>query len=190
MIKVNDIYSMAIMGAAFCGLFFIALLSVMGDDNTTDKGTWKDKKPPHVYKIYPLPDDISKDIECMTRNIFHESRSETEVEWKAITDVAFNRMMSERHPNEICKVIMQDSQFSWTLMKESELKRREQKEPNRYYAIRKQVSEWALEWHTGYYTMSDDTKTATHYHKKDVKPYWRNNYTRVAVIGEHIYYER
>ena len=189
-IKPHDIYSIAIMCVAFFCLLFIAMLSLLSDDKeTADKGTWKDKKPPHVIKIYPLPDDISKDIDCMTRNIFHESRSETEVEWKAITDVAFNRMMSDKYPDEICRVIMQDSQFSWTLMKESELIRREQKEPKRYYAIREQISEWVMQWHTGHYNAADKTKNAMHYHKKDVKPFWRNIYTRVAVIGEHIYYE-
>ena len=187
-IKPNDIYNLAILGAAFCGLLFTASLSFASSDSA-GKGDWKDNKT-DVDVINVLHYGVDDEIECITRNVYHESRSETEVEWKAITDVVYNRFISDKYPDDICDVVMQPSQFSWTLMKESELIRREQKEPKRYNLIRKQVSEWVLQWHTGHYTASDDTKTAMHYHKKDVKPYWRNNYTRVAVIGEHIYYER
>ena len=188
-IKPNDIYNLAILGAAFCGLLFTASLSFASSDSA-GKGEWKDKKTFVALAHPPLYDDVDSDISCLTRNIFHESRSETEVEWKAITDVVFNRILSDKYPDEICHIVMADNQFSWTLIKESELIRREQKEIDHYYVIRAQASEWVLQWYMGDYTMSDDTKTATHYHKKDVKPYWRNNYTRVAVIGEHIYYER
>ena len=186
-IKPHDIYSLAILGAAFTGLLFTASLSFASSDSD-GKGEWKDKQT-EVERVVPLRDDIVTEINCMTRNVYHESRSETKVEWKAITDVVYNRFLSEKYPDDVCSVVMQDSQFSWTLMKESELIRREQKEPKRYYAIREQISEWVLQWHTGHYTASDNTKSAMHYHKKDVKPFWRKVYTRVAVIGEHIYYE-
>ena len=38
------------------------------------------------------------------------------------------------------------------------------------------------------WTVTDFLNGATHYHRKDVDPYWNRKMLKVATIGDHIFY--
>lgn len=67
------------------------------------------------------PSISSRDIECLARNIYYESRGETLRGQLAVAAVTLNRVNDPRFPNNICRVVYQREnrkcQFSWTCMR-------------------------------------------------------------------------
>ncbi|QXN60198.1 hypothetical protein KUA24_131 [Vibrio phage HNL01] len=50
---------------------------------------------------------------CMVYNLYHESRSQSDMANIMILNTVMNRVKSERWPNTICEVIKQRHQYSW-----------------------------------------------------------------------------
>jgi spore germination cell wall hydrolase CwlJ-like protein len=68
--------------------------------------------------IEETPEPIPKEeIECLSRNIYHEARGEGHVGMTAIAMVTLNRVKDPRWPKTVCKVVYQPYQFSWTHQK-------------------------------------------------------------------------
>lgn len=57
----------------------------------------------------------SKEVICLAKNIYYESRGETVLGQKLVAKVTLNRQKNKNFPNTICKVVYQPYQFSWTL---------------------------------------------------------------------------
>lgn len=68
-----------------------------------------------------LADDLSvtskREVECLAKNIYFESRGENRVGQMAVAWVTLNRTEHKNWPSTICKVVYQPHQFSWTKMK-------------------------------------------------------------------------
>ncbi|NYZ69950.1 cell wall hydrolase, partial [Endozoicomonas sp. SM1973] len=70
----------------------------------------------------------TKDLQCLTLNIYHEARGEGLMGMLAVGEITINRVNNKKWPNSICAVVYQDKQFSWThdqltdSMKEEEAK--------------------------------------------------------------------
>jgi spore germination cell wall hydrolase CwlJ-like protein len=112
---------------------------------------------------------------CLALNIFHEAGNESIIGQRAIAHVTINRVHSDIYPNNVCKVVYQPNQFSWTSMKLP-------KPTLENLVIPKKVAREALLGRS-----KDPTHGATHFHNRSVNPRW--NLTRVAVIGNHIFYK-
>lgn len=56
-----------------------------------------------------------RDLTCMTRNLFYEARGTSEAELTRVANVVLNRKKSNKYPSDICSIIYQPYQFSWTL---------------------------------------------------------------------------
>lgn len=114
-----------------------------------------------------------KEFNCLVKNIYHEARGETKAGRVAVGLVTMNRLRDPRYPNTICKVVYQPGQFSWTTDD----------------TLSKKVNshEWQLAVNaaTAAYNTINDFR-ATHFHNISVNPRW--NLTRVARIGNHIFY--
>jgi len=59
--------------------------------------------------------ELSEDeLQCLTRNTYHEARGETEQGQYAVMFATLGRVLDERYPKSICGVVHQRMQFSWT----------------------------------------------------------------------------
>lgn len=110
-------------------------------------------------------------LNCLAKNIYYEARGEP-VEGKiAVAIVTLNRAKGN-----ICKTVYAYKQFSWTLKK---------------YNIT-EANAWLdaniIAYNT-YITYDKNLFKATHFHTKQVKPEWRKSLTKIAEIGNHIFYK-
>lgn len=94
-----------------------------------------------------------------------------------------NRVESPRWPNNICDVVYQRKQFSFTHdgMSDNPLKYLTNNLEKQAYKTAKDV---ALEVDLG----NRIGLQSTHYHRKDIKPYWTKYYHKDGTIGDHTFY--
>lgn len=58
-----------------------------------------------------VPDDAHR---CLSMNVYAEARGESIKEQIAVAHVTLNRVQSSRYPDDVCGVVFQPYQFSWT----------------------------------------------------------------------------
>ena len=118
-------------------------------------------------------------ITCLALNIYHEARSEPLEGQLAVAWVTLNRVEDPQFPDNICDVVYQKHQFSWTdtqarTMHEADAKR--------------QAEIIATLFVTGNIYI-DPTNGATYYHADYVSPRWSRKFEHTATIGSHIFYK-
>ncbi|MGN7738578.1 cell wall hydrolase [Pseudomonas sp. 22526] len=113
---------------------------------------------------------------CLALNIYHESRGEPLEGQIAVAMVTMNRASWET-PN-VCKVVYQEKQFSWTHQVQSPAP----KEPNAWANARRVARTVIEKQHV------DVTRGATHFHARTVRPQWRNSLKKTTAIGRHVFY--
>ncbi|MCG7944909.1 MAG: cell wall hydrolase [Candidatus Thiodiazotropha taylori] len=118
-------------------------------------------------------------VMCLAMNMYFEARDQGEEGMMAIAEVTLNRVESSEFPDNVCDVVWQHKQFSWTHDGKSD------KMKNKKYAD--MTYEMAVDYMTGLET--DITKGALYYHADYVKPYWSKRTEPVAVLGDHIFYK-
>jgi N-acetylmuramoyl-L-alanine amidase len=120
--------------------------------------------------------------ECLALNIYHEARGEPEEGQLAVAHVTLNRVRSPRFPNNICSVVWQSGQFSWTRDGRSNTPR-----DRRAWQEAQRLASIAINWHRA---GDDFSYGATFYHADYVRPYWADIFQEVVTIGAHIFYIR
>lgn len=148
-------------------------------------------------KLQDVASHHRKEIDCLARNMYFESRGENVNGQHAVAFVTINRVRSQRYPDNICEVVHQaryDSngriipnrcQFSW-VCDGTNTNRINQ----RVYSNIRRDAEYI---YINYYlnnNMVDTTNGSTHFHARRVNPHWsnHNNYQQVNTIGEHVFY--
>ena len=126
--------------------------------------------------VYPVKAS-TKDIECLAKNIYHESRGESLHGKIAVAQVTVNRVNSGLFHNTVCGVVYAHRQFSWTLDKTKRVR------DTKAWQSALEISRAVLTQ-----TVALPNFNATHFHTKQVNPRWAKTKTRVAVIGNHIFY--
>jgi N-acetylmuramoyl-L-alanine amidase len=121
-----------------------------------------------------------RQLNCLADNIYYESAGENAESKVSVAQVTINRAESGKFPNDICKVVYQSSQFSWTISKPKALRARNQKAYDESKEVAKKV---LLE---GFRLPS--ISNSLYYHTKAVNPSWNRNMKIDAVIGQHIFY--
>ena len=134
----------------------------------------------------PLPlESPDKATRCLALNIYHESRGEGTQGWLAVAFVTMNRVNDPRFPDDICSVVYEDKQFSWTHDGISD-------DPDVSSYPDKKAWQYILQFTKGFLEnrdhIEDPTNGSLYYHRHDVKPSWRDNYDVAVVIGEHVFY--
>lgn len=133
-----------------------------------------------------------KELKCLTANLFFEARGEGSLGLKAVADVTINRSNSPKYPSDICKVVFQSMQFSWT---------HEQSQANiknvlagnlaSYSLLEQQSYKQAKE--IAYKAFTGQSRVlptdALFYHAKSVNPSWSRKFVKVAVIANHVFYK-
>ena len=122
---------------------------------------------------------------CLSRAIYFEARSETELGQLAVARVILNRVRDKNYPNDICGVVYQGAerknscQFSFACDGIPD-----NPKPGKPWQQAKQVADRALNGASDVHVIS----TATHYHADYVKPKWSSAMRRLIKIGRHIFY--
>lgn len=65
----------------------------------------------------PLESSTKNEKTCLALNIYHEARGEGRIGQLLVGHVTLNRVEHENWPNNICQVVYQPNQFSWTRSK-------------------------------------------------------------------------
>jgi N-acetylmuramoyl-L-alanine amidase len=119
------------------------------------------------------------EVRCLAMNIYHESRGE---DYKGKIAVAFttvNRARNAEFPNTICKVVWQDSQFSWTKSDKS---------------IDINDQSWLESIDVAMLVLDNDiedpTNGALFFHATYADPYWANKFKVTLKHGGHIFYTK
>lgn len=132
----------------------------------------------------------SDEIECLTRNIYHEARGEETVGQIAVAYVTVNRRDHDYFPDTICDVVKQgvqdragnmiryQCQFSWYCDGRSDRMRDEEARDIAY-----NIAEWVYDGKE-----EDPTNGALFYHAEWVNPDWASKVDEEAQIGIHVFY--
>lgn len=120
---------------------------------------------------------LAKAILCLALTIYHEARGEPELGQKAVAYVTYNRAET---PNDICKVVYEKNQYSWT--SDPKLQVRDKLA----FSEAKQI---AVEVLHDTRRVNDPTKGATHFHNHKVKPAWSKRFKRTLKVGNHTFYK-
>lgn len=126
--------------------------------------------------------DTDRQIEVLALNMYHEARGDGPDAMQMVGEVTLNRVESHRYPNNICDVVYQRRQFSWTHVRSD-------------HATHETDSwEIALELAEGLIRGEIDlfNNGATHFLNPDavrVMPRWTQTFQQVGRIGGHVFYE-
>ena len=125
-------------------------------------------------------DASTEDLYCLAQNIYFESRGESRVGQEFVGWVTLNRVQNSDFPSEICKVVWQDSQFSWTHDGKSDRPRDQAAWATAQTIAREVVEAYGVE--------RDPTEGATYFHADTVRPSWAKKFERIVQIDGHIFY--
>lgn len=128
----------------------------------------------------------TKQLDCLTRNIYHEAATESFEGKVAVAQVTMNRVESGRFARDVCGVVYQKNiiyekvvcQFSWTCNGTSSVK-------PIYLAHYRESEEVAKKVLLENFRLPS-MKSAMYYHADYVNPRWGK--PQVAKIGRHIFY--
>ena len=125
-------------------------------------------------------DASTEDLYCLAQNIYFESRGESRVGQEFVGWVTLNRVQNSDFPSEICRVVWQDSQFSWTHDGKSDTPK-----DQAAWATAQTIASEVVE---AYGVERDPTEGATYFHATTVNPNWAKKFERVVRIDNHIFY--
>jgi N-acetylmuramoyl-L-alanine amidase len=115
---------------------------------------------------------------CLATNIFHEARGEPIVGQYAVAQVTMRRAKGD--PKRVCKEVYRAGQFSWTAVPQTSPQKIDPDAYTKALAIARVVLQDKMPM--------DFSGGATHYHAVHVRPYWSKIFTRIAQVGNHIFY--
>lgn len=128
------------------------------------------------------------DLECLARNVYHESRGEPFAGQIAVAEVTLNRVASRRFPHTVCDVVYEKrfdvrrnrlvGAFSWTEL--DSLSRPSGVAWRSAQRAAASVYDNQLEPTVG---------GALFYHADRIEPAWAGEKKLVARIGRHLFYE-
>ena len=122
-----------------------------------------------------------KEIDCLARNIYHESYGETHQGKRAVAYVTINRVLNDKYPNSICEVVKQKHQFEWVGRGKWKIKNKQAYRDALMIAFSVTIN---------YDSSKDPTKGATMFHAKYIQPKWNwRKLLRTTRIGNHIFYK-
>ena len=142
---------------------------------------------PVVAPAFTAPrtaDDAARAADCLTAAVYYEARSQSVDGQRAVAQVVLNRVRDRAFPNTVCGVVYQGSQrrtgcqFSFTC-DGSMLRARE---PGAWDRARV-IAEAALSG-----SVYAAVGAATSFHTTSILPWWASSLSRIATIGQHIFY--
>lgn len=120
-------------------------------------------------------------IDCLARNIYFEARGESTLGKVAVGLVTLNRARNPRWHTEICSIVWEEKQFSWTHDGKLDIPLNMEAFLEAWLIASAILSKES--------SIIDFTKNATHYHSDKVAPYWSHDLEYVTQIGGHKFYK-
>ena len=117
----------------------------------------------------------ARELKCLVKNIYYESRGESTKGQEAVALVTLNRVKSKRYPNTVCETVYQRKQFSWTHNKTLKVTDK---------IAWQKAEEIAYKVLTGNHSLGNFK--ALYFHAYYVNPNWGKRI--IARIGSHIFY--
>ena len=111
---------------------------------------------------------------CLALNVYHEARGEPERGQVAVALVTLNR--SKRTGKDVCTVVAEPNQFSWTRDKVPQPK-------GKAWQVAKKLARTSL-------STFDFTHGSEFFHTLRVSPYWSRIFKRTIQVGNHVFYKR
>jgi len=133
--------------------------------------------------------DYNRQVDCLAKNIYYESATESYEGKLAVAQVTLNRVNSGKFPSDICSVVYQKTtdqnlrtvcQFSWTCMVKELIVKDKYAWEESHMIAKRALTEPVLH----------DTiakSNALYYHASYVNPGW-NKQKVIMKIGNHIFY--
>jgi hypothetical protein len=127
-----------------------------------------------------LPQGVKLDgpMVCLALNIYWEARNQNIAGQLAVAQVTMNRFYDPRYPDDVCEVVYDHKQFSWYWDGQSDT-------PKEKRAWDKAVLIASAAINGSGHA---ELQGVTHYHAVYSKPYWKDYMTKVAMIGDHVFY--
>lgn len=123
---------------------------------------------------------------CLALNMFFEARNEPLEGQLLVAEVTLNRVTSKHYPNNVCDVVWQRKQFSWTHDGKHD-------DPTRMNYLDRvswdHIQKAAIEVLKNSEKVLPGSK-ATHYHADYVKPYWAKDMKYIGKVGSHLFYKK
>lgn len=143
----------------------------------------------HKVSFEQLTSKTQKEVMCLAENIFFESANEPLSGQVAVAMVTLNRVNNEQFPDTICGVVKQIKyrgvcQFSWYCEGKKPMKDLTRHDKVLY----NNIINLAVDVYANHDKMNDPSRGALFYHANYVRPIWRKDLDKVAVIGNHIFY--
>ena len=143
---------------------------------TTNHQTPEQTKPRYA-------DVDARELYCLAKNIWHESRGESHRGRVLVAFTTLNRVASNRYPDSICAVVYQDYQFSW---RHDNLPDRPNVKTAAQIKTWHEIVEIAAKTYLG--MIEDNSHGALYYHAHYVSPKWANSFVQVAETAGHVFY--
>lgn len=118
-------------------------------------------------------------LTCLALNLYHEARGEGPEGMLAVGVVTLNRVAHPDWPDDVCAVVYQPSQFSWTRGNPPV------NEPQAW-RLAEAIAQEMLDGEAD----SPLDHTALFFHASSVQPRWASRMARLGRIGNHIFYAR
>jgi len=120
---------------------------------------------------------------CLAMNVFFEARHENLTAQLAVAEVTMNRVKDRRYPDNVCDVVWEKKQFSWTHDGKHDSPTRMSYLDRRAWESIKELASDVLDGKA-----TPIGITSTHYHSVAVKPFWTSHYEKDGQIGGHVFY--
>lgn len=124
------------------------------------------------------PEVDPKSHNCLAMNIYHEARGEVIEGQIGVAHVTMNRVKHTEWPNNICDVVYQPKQFSWTFLIEDQTPKEDKS-----WAQAKVIARDVMIGN-----VNDPTQGATFYHATYVNPSWADQMEVSKIIDKHVFY--
>lgn len=145
----------------------------------------EDLEFPLITSARPKPRSEEIHNRCLATNIYHEGRGESVSGQMKIAFVTVNRVGHRRWADNVCSVVYEPEQFSWTLFKPKI--NFNNPEAVKAFDIAYEIASKVIEGE-----VQDTTNGANHYYainemKNKEKPWWADSYQVVEVHGGHTF---
>ena len=169
-----------LLGLAIVGM---ALFNIV--DDKLDQ--LKSVSPAWESGTYQTVADKTRELECLTRNIYWEAASEPFEGKVAVAQVTMNRVESGRFAGSVCGVVTQKNvvyekvicQFSWYCEGNYKVK-------PVYKPLWRESEEVAKKVYLEGFRLPS-VKEALYYHATYINPNWKKQ--KIAEIGQHVFYK-
>lgn len=132
------------------------------------------------------PEKPSRTIDILARTLWGEARGEGRVGMEAVASVILNRAASPGWwGDDIESVCLKNRQFScWNADDPNRQKLLDVTDKDDAFKQAQSVAWLAIDG-----SLPDITNGATHYHTRDIVPYWARARQPCAIIGKHLFYK-